>query len=75
MPTAYEEVWNGTTATTTDILDGNGGSSGVFGYKNTFMDTLVNIEYAPSVGSGDATDGGNSYDATCRWYFIKLCIN
>ena len=41
MPTAYEEVWNGTTATTTDILDGNGGSAGVFGYKNTFMDTLV----------------------------------
>ena len=64
MPTAYEEVWNGTTATTTDILDGNGGSAGVFGYKNTFMDTLVNIEYAPSVGSGDATDGGNSYVAS-----------
>jgi hypothetical protein len=64
MPSAYEEVWNGTTATTTDILDGNGGSAGVFGYKNTFMDTLVNIEYAPSVGSGDATDGGNSYVAT-----------
>ena len=64
MPTAYEEVWNGTTATTTDILDGNGGSAGVFGYKNTFMDTLVNIEYAPSVGSGDATDGGNSHVAS-----------
>ena len=66
MPTAYEEVWNGTTATTTDILDGNGGSAGVFGYKNTFMDTLVNIEYAPSVGSGDATDGGNSHVATVQ---------
>ena len=64
MPTAYEEVWNGTTATTTDILDGNGGSAGVFGYKNTFMDTLVNIEYSPSVGSGDATDGGNSHVAS-----------
>ena len=64
MPSAYEEVWNGTTATTTDILDGNGGSAGVFGYKNTFMDTLVNIEYAPSVGSGDATDGGNSHVAS-----------
>ncbi len=64
MPTAYEEVWNGTSATTTDILDGNGGSAGVFGYKNTFMDTLVNIEYAPSVGSGDATDGGNSHVAS-----------
>ena len=64
MPTAYEEVWNGTTATTTDILDGNGGSAGVFGYKNTFMDTLVNIEYAPSVGSGDAGDGGNSHVAS-----------
>ena len=61
MPTAYEEVWNGTTATTTDILDGSGGTAGVFGYKNTFMDTLVNVEYAPSVGSGDATDGGNSH--------------
>jgi len=64
MPSAYEEVWNGTTATTTDILDGSGGSAGVFGYKNTFMDTLVNIEYAPSVGSGDATDGGNSHVAS-----------
>ena len=66
MPTAYEEVWNGTTATTTDILDANGGSAGVFGYKNTFMDTLINIEYAPSVGSGDATDGGNSHVATVQ---------
>jgi len=61
MPTAYEEVWNGTTATTTDILDGSGGASGVFGYKNTFMDTLVNIEYAPAQGQGDATDGGSAH--------------
>ena len=64
MPTAYEEVWNGTTASSTDILDGNGGSSGVFGYNNTFMDTLVSVEYAPSVGSGDAGDGASSHVAS-----------
>jgi outer membrane protein OmpU len=64
MPSAYEEVWNGTTATTTDLLDGSGGSSGVFGYKNTFMGMDVNVEYAPSVGSGDNGDGGATHVAS-----------
>ena len=64
MPTAYEEIWNGTAGTNTDILDGSGGSSGVFGYKNTFAGMDVNLEYAPSVGSGDASDGGNSHTAS-----------
>ncbi len=64
MPTAYEEIWNGTAGTNTDILDGSGGSSGVFGYKNTFAGMDVNIEYAPSVGSGDAGDGANSHVAS-----------
>ena len=64
MPTAYEEIWNGTAGTNTDILDGSGGSSGVFGYKNTFAGMDVNIEYAPSVGSGDAGDGGVSHVAS-----------
>ena len=57
MPTAYEEIWNGTAQTNGDILDGSGGSSGVFGYKNTFAGMDVNLEYAPSVGSGDNGDG------------------
>jgi outer membrane protein OmpU len=56
-PTAYEEIWNGTTQTNGDILDGNGGSSGVFGYKNTVMGMNLNVEYAPSVASADAGDG------------------
>ena len=64
MPTAYEEVWNGTTATTTDILDGNGGSAGVFGYKNTFMGFNVNVEIDPAWGQGDAGDGTNATTAT-----------
>ena len=64
MPTAYEEIWNGTAGTSTDILDGSGGSSGVFGYKNTFAGMDVNVEYAPSVGSGDAGDGGVSHVAS-----------
>ena len=64
MPTAYEEIWNGTAGTSTDILDGSGGSSGVFGYKNTFAGMDVNIEYAPSVGSGDAGDGAVSHTAS-----------
>ena len=58
-PTAYEEIWNGTAQTNGDILDGNGGSAGVFSYKNTFAGMEVNLEYAPSVGSGDAGDGAN----------------
>ena len=62
VPSAYEEVWNGTTATNTDILDGAAGSSNVFGYKNSFMGMNVNIEYDPSVGDGaDAGDGGNNH--------------
>ena len=64
MPTAYEEIWNGTAATNTDILDGSGGASGVFGYKTTVAGMSVNVEYAPSVGSGDAGDGGNSHTAS-----------
>ena len=56
-PTAYEEIWNGTTQSNGDILDANGGSSGVFGYKNTFAGMNVNVEYAPSVASADAGDG------------------
>jgi outer membrane protein OmpU len=56
-PTAYEEIWNGTTQTNGDILDANGGSSGVFGYKNTIMGMNLNVEYAPSVASADAGDG------------------
>ena len=60
-PSAYEEVWNGTTATNTDILDGAAGSANVFGYKNTFMGMDVSIEYDPSVGDGDAGDGANSF--------------
>jgi len=57
MPTAYEEIWNGTAGTNTDILDGSGGATGVFGYKNTFAGMDVNLEYAPSVGS--STDNGD----------------
>ena len=57
VPSAYEEAWNGVTATNTDILDGSGGATGVFGYKNTFAGMTVNVEYAPSVASADAGDG------------------
>lgn len=61
VPSAYEEVWNGTTQTNGDLMDANGGSSGVFGYKNTFMGMNVNVEYAPSVSNGgDAGDGAAS---------------
>ena len=61
VPSAYEEVWNGTTATNTDIMDGSAGSGGVFGYKNSFMGMDLNLEYDPAVGGGDAGDGGNSF--------------
>ena len=60
-PSAYEEVWNGTTATNTDIMDGAAGSANVFGYKNTFMGMNVSVEYDPSVGDTDAGDGANSF--------------
>ena len=61
-PSAYEEVWNGTTATNTDIMDGAAGSANVFGYKNSFMGMDVNIEYDPSVGDGaDSGDGTNNH--------------
>jgi len=60
-PSAYEEVWNGTTATNTDIMDGAAGSSNVFGYKNTFMGMNVSVEYDPSVGDTDAGDGASSF--------------
>jgi outer membrane protein OmpU len=59
-PTAYEEIWNGTAQTNGDILDGSGGSAGVFGYKNTIMGMNLNLEYAPSLSGGDATDGGSA---------------
>jgi outer membrane protein OmpU len=61
MPSAYEEVWNGTTASNTDMMDGSAGSANVFGYKNTFMGMNINVEYDPSVGDGDAGDGANSF--------------
>ena len=65
MPTAYEEIWNGTAQTNGDILDGSGGATGVFGYKNTFAGMDVNLEYAPSVGSStDNGDGGASATAS-----------
>ena len=64
MPTAYEEIWNGTAQSNGDLLDGSGGSAGTFGYINTFAGFKVNLEYAPSVGSGDAGDGGTSYVAS-----------
>ena len=57
VPTAYEEVWNGTTQTNGDLMDASGGATGVFGYKNTVMGMNVNVEYAPSVASADAGDG------------------
>ena len=60
-PSAYEEVWNGTTATNTDIMDGAAGSANVFGYKNTFMGMNVSVEYDPSVGDTDAGDGASSF--------------
>ena len=59
-PTAYEEIWNGTAQSNGDILDGSGGSAGVFGYKNTFMGMNVNLEYAPSLSGGDAGDGSSA---------------
>ena len=65
VPSAYEEVWNGTTATNADIMDGAAGSANVFGYKNTFFGTSLNLEYDPSVGDAtDAGDGGNSFSDT-----------
>ena len=60
LPTAYEEIWTGTAQTNGDILDGSGGSAGVFGYKNTFMGMNVNLEYAPSLSGGDAGDGSSA---------------
>ena len=57
VPSAYEEVWNGTTQTNGDLMDASGGATGVFGYKNTVMGMNVNVEYAPSVASADAGDG------------------
>lgn len=59
-PTAYEEIWTGTAQSNTNMLGGSGGSAGVFGYKNTFMGMNVNVEYAPSLSGGDATDGGSA---------------
>ena len=59
-PTAYEEIWNGTAQTNTNLLGGTGGSSGVFGYKNTMMGMNVNVEYAPSLSGGDAGDGASA---------------
>ena len=75
-PSAYEEVWNGTTATNTDILDGAAGSANVFGYKNSFMGMDVSIEYDPSVGDGaDAGDGGNNHvDANYDGSNINLAV-
>ena len=64
MPTAYEEVWNGMAQTNGDILDGTGGAAGTFGYINTFSGFKVNLEYSPSVGSGDAGDGATSHVAS-----------
>ena len=64
VPTAYEEIWNGTAQSNGDLLDGTGGSAGTFGYINTFAGFKVNLEYAPSVGSGDAGDGATSYVAS-----------
>ena len=66
MPTAYEEIWNGTAQSNGDLLDGTGGSAGTFGYINTFAGFKVNLEYAPSVGSGDAGDGATSYVASVQ---------
>jgi outer membrane protein OmpU len=63
-PTAYEEIWTGTAQTNGDILDGSGGASGVFGYKNTIMGMNLNVEYAPAIGQGDAGDGGSSDSTT-----------
>ena len=75
-PSAYEEVWNGTTATNTDILDGAAGSANVFGYKNSLMGMDVSIEYDPSVGDGaDAGDGGNNFvDANYDGSNINLAV-
>jgi outer membrane protein OmpU len=63
-PTAYEEIWNGTAQSNGDILDANGGSSGVFGYVNTFSGFKVNVEYAPSLSSADAGDGASGGGTT-----------
>jgi outer membrane protein OmpU len=65
-PTAYEEIWNGTAQSNGDILDGSGGSSGVFGYINTFMGMKVNVEYAPSLSSADAGDGASGGTTTVQ---------
>ena len=61
MPTAYEEVWNGTSASNADLMDGGAGSAGVFGYKNDIMGSTITLEYDPAVGNGDAGDGGKAF--------------
>ena len=63
-PTAYEEIWNGTAQSNGDILDGSGGSTGVFGYVNTFSGFKVNVEYAPSLATADAGDGASGGTTT-----------
>ncbi len=56
-PTAWEESWHNT-ANSAGGLRANGGSGGVFGYKNTFMGMNLTFEYAPNINAADAGDGG-----------------
>jgi outer membrane protein OmpU len=62
-PTAWEESWHNT-ANSSGGFSANGGSSGVLGYKNTFMDFNLNFEYSPEIAAGDGGDGGNGARST-----------
>jgi outer membrane protein OmpU len=58
MPYAYEEIWTYTGGSNA-VAVANGGSSNVFGYKNTFMGANISLEYSPEVGgsTGGTNDG------------------
>ena len=58
MPYAYEEIWTYTGGSNA-VAVAAGGSSGVFGYKNSFMGANISFEYSPEVGgtTGGTNDG------------------
>jgi len=58
MPYAYEEIWTYTKGSNA-VAVAAGGSSNVFGYKNSFMGANITLEYSPEVGgsTGGTNDG------------------
>ena len=71
LPTAYEEIWNGTSGSGISGV----GSTNVIGYSNTFMGVSLSAGYTNGEGAGstgESTSSGVGAHGSTRDFYVSM---